>query len=273
MEFGTELFKKKYFAGVSNRPCLHDISIVFSQQLKNAKLALTSCDLCGGSCEHYLLLCQHCFDDLPLFKMAVVNGDLLNWPAINRGIRDHQFDHLISLAPHLWPFDHWLAQFKYHGRFELGDFFAHLLFDHWQKINLPLQNEHAIDCPTAILSVPIHITKWQKRGFNQAHLIAKSLSEKMDMPYLFDALIRVKASEQQVGKTGTLRRKNLQLAFELSAKTKMVWQQNKTPQHILLIDDVVTTGTTANEICRLLKQQGVKKVSLMTVSLSLPNTK
>jgi ComF family protein len=270
MEFGTGMFIRKYFTNKVSKKRLDDMRLALAQQLNKAKLALTTCDLCGGPCQHYLLLCQHCFNDLPIFNMMVVNGDLLNWPAINRGLADCQFDHLISLAPHLWPFDHWLAQFKYHGRFELGNFFAHLLGDHWYKIMKSCQNEHSIDLPEAIMAVPIHITKWQKRGFNQAHLIAKPLSALINIPYLSAALLRVKASEQQVGKTGALRRKNLSNAFELAVTTKMLWQNDKIPEHVLLIDDVVTTGTTANEICQLLKQQGVKKVTLMTLSLSLP---
>jgi ComF family protein len=270
MEFGTRAFIRKHFAGKANKKRLGDIFLALVQQLNKVKLALTTCDLCGGPCQHYLLLCQHCFSDLPIFNMAVVNGDLLNWPAINRGLTEHQFDHLIALAPHLWPFDHWLAQFKYYGRFELGNFFAHLLSDHWHKITILRQSAHPMDLPDVIMAVPIHITKWQKRGFNQAHLMAKPLSTLINIPYLSTALIRVKATEQQVGKTGALRRKNLSNAFELAIATTTLWQNDKIPEHILLIDDVVTTGTTANEICQLLKQQGVKKVTLMTLSLSLP---
>lgn len=272
MEFGAKWFNQKYLTGITSAKYLSHIKLVVKKQFNNVKLSLTVCDLCGGVCQHYLLLCEHCFNDLPLFKMDVVNGDLLNWPAINRGVSDHQFDHLISLAPHLWPFDHWVAQFKYHGRFELGDFFAHLLSDQWQLEKRKCSSSSLSDNPpNAIMAVPIHIKKWQQRGFNQTHLIAKPLSDRINIPYLSEGLIRTRSSEQQVGKTGALRRKSLLNAFEVATSTKVIWQDDEPPEHILLIDDVVTTGTTANEICKLLKQEGVKKVTLLTISLSLPS--
>ncbi|NQY36736.1 MAG: ComF family protein [Alteromonadaceae bacterium] len=232
----------------------------FNFIVHKSQLTLSSCDLCGGNCSHYVLLCSHCARDLPLFNHQYTQGDLLNWPAINQALPKNQFDHLVCLAPHIWPFNQWISQFKYQGRFELASLFAHQLHDHWQT----LTKIHELAEPQAIMSVPLHGQKWQSRGYNQAHFIAKHFAKRVAIPYLDTALVRIKKTTSQVGKTGNERRKNLKNAFAINADNREI------AEHILLIDDVITTGSTANEICRLLKKHGTKTVTLMTVSLSLP---
>jgi predicted amidophosphoribosyltransferase len=73
-------------------------------------------------------------------------------------------------------------------------------------------------------------------------------------------------TESQVGKSGAERRKNLNQAFSLNIKPK-----ESLPEHVILIDDVVTTGTTANEICKLLKKSGVQSITLLSLCLAIPS--
>ncbi len=223
-------------------------------------LLLGQCDLCGNSTDKHPLLCSACVEDLPLFKQDIVQSDLLNWPAINRALPNISFDQLFCLSPYLSPFSHWLAEFKYHGRFELADLFADLLIEQWQASSL-CQTRSQIDL---VLSVPLHISKWQERGYNQAHLIAKRFAKKLHLPYHSSALKRVKKNSSQVGKSGAQRRKNLANTFKLNQVLA------KDLNHVILIDDVVTTGSTASEISKLLKKSGIKKVTLVTVCLTLP---
>lgn len=239
---------------------LRHYRLQISQIIKKIKLAASSCELCDGQCEHFSRLCQHCFNDLPIFSLDIVQGNLLNWPAINKALPKYQFDKLFCLAPYLWPFDLWITQLKYHSRFELAPLLAQLLVEHW-LLALEKKLVRQVD---AIIAVPIHITRWQERGFNQSHLLAKKIAMSLELPYLSTALIRNKATEQQVGKTGGQRRKSLKNAFKLSPN------QASLPKHIMLIDDVITTGSTANEITQLLKKNGVQTVTLMTVCLTLP---
>lgn len=142
----------------------------YRQQIIN----LSCCDLCGLQCRGFPLLCNSCFDDLPIFYVDKTAGDLLNWPAINKALPNINFDHLICLSPYVAPFDHWLNQFKYQGRFELGDLFAQLLAQYWKNNHLMFLG----DPPDLVLAVPLHIDKWKIRGYNQAHLIARSLAKK-----------------------------------------------------------------------------------------------
>jgi len=224
---------------------------------QRALIALSQCDLCGNSTQQQALICSACLADLPLFKQEVIQGDLLNWPAVNKSLPNIHFDHLFCLSPYLAPFNHWLPQFKYQGRFELASLFASLLAEQWQET-------HAISSVDLILSVPLHISKWQLRGYNQAHLIAKPFSKLLQLPYQASALARITKNISQVGQTGKQRRKNLANAFTLTA------QLTEDVKHVLLIDDVLTTGSTASEISKLLKCAGVDRVTVLTVCLTLP---
>ena len=221
---------------------------------------LGQCDLCGNNTHRRQLICDACFQDLPLFNQDIIQGDLLNWPAVNRALPNIAFDQLFCLSPYLPPFSHWLIAFKYKQRFELADMFSTLLSERWQATSFSPQRCH-IDL---VLSVPLHITKWQIRGYNQAHLIAKPFAKMLNLPYQALALKRIKENTSQVGKTGKQRRQNLANNFELTQKL------DKEVKHVILIDDVVTTGSTASEISKLLKKSGVKTVTLVTVCLTLP---
>ena len=221
------------------------------------KLSLSQCDLCGNATQQQTLICSACLADLPLFKQKIIQGDLLNWPAVNRGLPGIDFDHLFCVSPYLTPFNHWLTQFKYQGRFELASLFAALLAEKWQEIQLT----PSVDL---ILSVPLHISKWQQRGYNQAHLIAKPFAQRLGLPYQGSALIRTKKNISQVGQTGAQRRNNLANAFILRCSLP------KAVKHVMLVDDVLTTGSTTSEISKLLKCNGVEEVTVATLCLTLP---
>jgi len=232
-------------------------------------LSLGQCDLCGNSlyddsCSNNVptqyLICPSCFSDLPLFNQAIIQGDLLNWPAVNKALPKIYFDHLFCLSPYITPFTHWLPQYKYQGRFELASLFANLLSHKWQDSALKTSS---IDL---VLSVPLHISKWQVRGYNQAHLIAKLFAQHLHLLYDKNALTRTQKNKSQVGQTGSQRRDNLANAFALTKKLP------KHIKHIILVDDVLTTGSTASEISKLLKYAGVERITVLTVCLTLPKS-
>lgn len=235
-------------------------------------LTLGQCDLCGNnlnsnnlgskSIPSQTLICSCCFTDLSLFKQEIIQGDLLNWPAVNKALPNIHFDHLFCLAPYLAPFTQWLPQFKYQGRFELASLFANLLAQQWLQQYLIKPASSTV----LMLSVPLHSSKWQVRGYNQAHLIAKRFAHYLQLPYDNKALIRIKKNNSQVGQTGSQRRSNLGNAFILAKAFP------NDIKHIILVDDVLTTGSTASEISKLLKQAGVEKVTVVAVCLTLPSS-
>jgi len=258
---------------------LHDLtqkSLSMFESLKSFKVRLSCCDLCGGDCHSQTIICDFCMADLPLFDLKALHGDLLIWPAVNKILPKREFDQLITVSPYQWPVDLWVRQLKYHGRFELINLLSSLLFQQWENVvQHTSETRGKFIPPHLLLSVPIHLKKWQDRGFNQAHLLAENFADKAKISYLPNALTRTNNNTSQAGQTGVTRRKNLRHAFELSTDF-LINEHNQKPQlpeHVMLLDDVVTTGSTCNEICRLLKNNGVKKITVISLCLSLPENK
>ena len=111
----------------------------------------------------------------------------------------------------------------------------------------------------AIVPVPIHPDKELARGYNQAYLMAKELSVAMKLP-LWDCLMRTKQTTEQFKLDKHQRILNVRNAFCI----KMLY--NVTYHRVLLVDDIYTTGSTANECSKVLKQQGIHKVVVITAA-------
>lgn len=118
--------------------------------------------------------------------------------------------------------------------------------------------------PELVLSVPLYVTKWQYRGYNQAHLIAKKFAKFSGIKYQHNAISRILETDSQVGQSGNQRRNNIRSAFDVNSTIPNL------PKHVILIDDVVTTGTTVNEISSLLKKHGVQTVTVLSITIALP---
>jgi len=256
---------KMEFSSKFNREIVFALRQTLRQQIKNIRLQISTCVLCGNACQHHPLLCQYCKADLPYFNYQKIPYDLLSWPAISQLIPTKNFDYLLAIAPYVWPFDTWISQLKYQHKTELAELLTYLLINHWQQY-LHIEKANITPDNTLILAVPLHLKKWQMRGFNQAHLIARIFAQRFGYVYQADLVTREKCTENQVGKSGIERRKNLKNAFSLNIGPKV-----KLPAQVILIDDVVTTGTTANEICKLLKKNGVQTITLLSICLALPS--
>jgi ComF family protein len=112
----------------------------------------------------------------------------------------------------------------------------------------------------AVTAVPLHWRKQWHRGFNQSELLAREIARRRAIPVV-RALGRVRFTQTQAGLSNTERRKNVAAAFRCrrAAKTLAGWR-------VLLIDDVMTTGSTAAACARTLKQAGASRVVLATVA-------
>jgi ComF family protein len=119
-----------------------------------------------------------------------------------------------------------------------------------------------IDEADAIAPVPLHPFRLLRRRYNQAAEIARPLAAMTGTPYLPDALVRRRATATQGGKSGSGRRRNVAGAFEVPpSRAKQV-----AGLRILLIDDVLTTGATAEGCARALKAAGAARVDLAVVA-------
>ena len=114
-----------------------------------------------------------------------------------------------------------------------------------------------IDC---IVYVPLAKLSAIKRGYNQSRLLATALSSRILTPVVYGAIRRVKRGRVQKGLTREERAENVKGAF------KVVKREEIKGKSVLLVDDVMTTGSTVNEVSRLLLSAGAKEVFVATVA-------
>lgn len=137
--------------------------------------------------------------------------------------------------------------FKYKQGVELTREIAQLMFPH---IELLLLN-HPIDL---IVPVPLHPRRERRRGYNQASLLAKEISKHFNIPLDTRLCRRVVATQTQTHLTRSKRAKNTQGVFKAKRSPHIKGR------HVLLIDDVITTGATTHNCAIALRKAGAKKV-------------
>lgn len=111
-----------------------------------------------------------------------------------------------------------------------------------------------------IVPIPLHWTRYAWRWFNQAHEMANSISKKSEKPVL-SALKRIKRTRFQTEFSRQERAKNVKNVFDLKINPDLI--KNK---HILLIDDVMTTGATLKEAVRILKKCDISDITIAVAS-------
>lgn len=119
------------------------------------------------------------------------------------------------------------------------------------------QKENELDI---IIPVPLHRKRLRQRGFNQAVLLGQIMSRVLSLPMLPDAMTRVRYTEPQVELSSSERRLNVKGAFSVKDGSSVAGKR------ILLLDDVMTTGSTMDECSRELKKAGAANVTAITIA-------
>ncbi len=114
----------------------------------------------------------------------------------------------------------------------------------------------------SVVPVPLHWRKKQERGFNQSELMARKISKRLSIPISTNNLFRAKNTLSQTHLSRTERQENVKGAFKV--KNPELYYQ----KHVLLVDDVLTTGMTASECAKSLKRAGASKVFLVALARS-----
>jgi ComF family protein len=162
----------------------------------------------------------------------------------------HRFDEGFGVFPYSGWVKESMMRFKFHGRKEYGDFYGRAIaaaagerIRRWK--------------PQVIVPVPMHGKKERLRGYNQAEVLARSLGKQMSLPVRTDLVRRVHETRPQKELSRDMRRKNLRQAFETEDTAGGY-------SRILLVDDIYTTGSTADAVASGLKLKGVKSVFIVT---------
>lgn len=112
--------------------------------------------------------------------------------------------------------------------------------------------------PDCLLPVSLHKSRLRQRGFNQSIEIARVIEKEFKIPIDHDTVIRQRSTESQTGLDAQQRRKNIRGAFSMVTEASY--------DHVLIIDDVITTGSTVNELARVLKKANVERVGVLSIA-------
>ncbi len=210
-----------------------------------------SCLLCAAPHPGDLPLCPACLADLPWLRTACPRCAM---PGETPGLCG-------SCATGPPPFDMAVAPFLY--RFPVDTMVRRFKFQRrlwWVRVlgECVAARAALLPRPACLVPVPLHWRRRCVRGYNQALEIARVAGARLDLPVDYRLLRRTRAGPRQAQLSAEQRRRNLRGAFELTRAPSV--------RSIAIVDDVMTTGTTAGEITRVLKRAGVTQVQIWTAA-------
>jgi len=162
----------------------------------------------------------------------------------------------------VWVYDeamkHSIANFKYHSKKEYAKFYI-------QEVVRLYSEKIRILAPDVIVPVPIHRSKYQERGYNQADLLAKGIGRELGIPVISHLLLRNKKTLPQKKLSDKERLRNLSEAFQFNEKAVCSYQGEIA--RVLLVDDIYTTGATIEACSMVLRVAGINKVYFMILCI------
>lgn len=212
--------------------------------------------------EENSLICPGCWDkiekNLPPFCASC--GRHLNARAIEKNTcascanEKFYFNRAFSPCLYTGTVKKLIHEFKYRGKDYLGKPLGSLMNMFIKDYRLPVEH---LDF---IIPMPLHKIRQREREFNQAEILSQQISKEFNMEILTGGLIRSKPTKAQARLALKERLRNMEESF-LVAKPHLIEDKN-----LLLVDDVLTTGATASEAAKSLKESGAKVILLMTLA-------
>ncbi len=141
---------------------------------------------------------------------------------------------------------------KYQGRQEYADYFGRIISIYLGEFIERVE-------PDGLIPVPLHPRKYNKRGYNQAALLAEAVGRYMGIPVYSKYVERVRNTEPLKMQNPRERQNNLKKAFNIA-------QNDVKLKSTIIIDDIYTTGSTVDEIAHELKAQGVERIYVITLA-------
>jgi ComF family protein len=166
------------------------------------------------------------------------------------------YDHVCAPYTYAFPLDALVQALKYRGMLAIAPLLG-------SAIASRLAN-HVGERPDVIIPMPLADARLRERGFNQAQEIARHIATLTGLPLMSRACRKVRDTAPQAALPWKERAKNMRKAFVCDA--------DFSGQHVAVVDDVMTTGATLNELARNLKLAGATRVTGLVAARTLPGT-
>jgi competence protein ComFC len=206
--------------------------ILLIKTLFQALIEIIFPNFCVGCNKKDTLLCSNCYEKIEFSSFPFNKLEKLKY-----------IDEIIVICRYQGIIKKLIHEFKYKSVINIGKIIAKLIY---RSTNIP-------KCDL-LIPIPIHKKKLDKRGFNQSEKIVRELSILTKIP-IRNLLLKATNTKSQMSIRDIKERKNnLKNSFEIKKNIPSL------PQKVILIDDIVTTGSTLDECAKILKKAGVKKV-------------
>ena len=226
----------------------------------------SSCALCGGGCDG--VVCPPCHGEHVAPRKARcrrcanplgIHSDGGTECAVCLTER-RAFDATLTATDYAAPLDQLVLQLKFAGRLQLAPWFAQMIGD-------SVCADRQFQLPNVLCPVPLGRQRLVGRGFNQALEIARPLSKRLEIPLRPRLAIRALETQAQSGVAPEQRRRNIRNAFIVSPDALAMVRG----QHIGIVDDVMTSGYTLNELALTFKRFGAARVSNLVFARTPPH--
>lgn len=227
-----------------------------------------SCIICDNPIKlnNYYSLCKSCYKEIHFILdgcnkcgKPIVNFNLERESLITCNYcynKTFYFDKVISCIAYNDTSKKLILDYKYKNKTYLCNYICQIMKEKF------LLEEIDVDY---IVFVPLHKKRLKKRGFNQSEKIANKLSKLIDIPIL-DCISRVKNTKRLYNMNKKAREKELKNGFKVNDNIYLLKNKN-----VILIDDIFTTGSTVNEISKILKINSVNKIYIFTLLTTYAN--
>jgi len=208
-------------------------------------------DYLCGNCQKKLMflhppLCRFCAKPL---------SENLTGVCKNCQKKTFSYERLLSILAYREPLISLIHPFKYTNCNYLGQFLSSLMINHLKKIEF---KGYDYDLITA---VPMHKHKLKSRGYNQAEILGKLLSNYFKIPFQNDIIYDINIRPQQAKLSSLKRKDNIEGAFKVEKDLK--------DKSLILVDDIFTTGSTARACSEALKAKGAQRITVITLAKTI----
>ncbi len=221
-----------------------------------SKLFPSRCILCQQTVNHSFEVCPDCYQALPHNDVCCVRCALPLAEDINNAVlcgrciqKTPVFDYAHSLFRYEDEVIGLVHQLKFGEKISYARSIGEML------LTRLLATGEKPDC---LLPVSLHKSRLRQRGFNQSIEISRVLAKKLDIPIEHAAVVRQRSTVAQTGLNAKQRQKNIRGAFSVVRKLNY--------RHVLIVDDVMTTGATVNELAKVLKKNKVERVGVLSIA-------